>query len=122
MAEFLTPEWFDEAQTVLAGLAPAGAADVTVQYEVSSTPNGKVVFHGVVQGGRVVGLAPGAADQADVTVACSYEVAAGVIAGQRDPHGEYMTGGLKVDGAHALWLLDLHPLRQAALAALGPQS
>ena len=118
MPELLSSEWFDEAQRVLAELEATVSVDLTVRYEVSSTPHGKVAMNAVIAEGRIRELVSGPADQADVIVSCSFEVAADLLAGRRDPHREYMTGGLKVEGAYAVWLLDLHPLRQVALPAL----
>jgi putative sterol carrier protein len=118
VSEFLSPEWIAEASQVLAGLQPVDAVDVTVRYEISSTPHGKVLLQAVVADGRVVSLTSGTTDAAEVTVSCSYDLAVDLVAGRRDAHGEYMTGGLKVEGAHAVWMLSLDPLRRAALPAL----
>ncbi|MEZ5165215.1 MAG: SCP2 sterol-binding domain-containing protein [Acidimicrobiales bacterium] len=61
-----------------------------------------------------------AADGADVTVALPFADAVAVLTGETSAEAAYMRGALKVEGHHALWLLDLGPVRHAVYAIWRP--
>jgi len=115
----LSPEWFAAAAPALAGLDSAGPVDATVQYAVSKTPQGKVTFRAVIRGGVVTELSAGKAEAPDVVVSCSYEQFLDVLEGRKTPDVAFMDASWKVEGDHKRWLLDLRPVRVAALDVLG---
>jgi len=120
VSAFLSPEWFDEAGGVLAGLRSGDDSSASVQYVVSGSPGGKVVFHLDLAGGVFGSLVQGKAPEPDITLSCSYDTALSVLAGEQTPEVVFMTGALKVEGDHARWLLGLREARAAALGVLAP--
>lgn len=114
----LSPDWFEETAAVVSGLPPAAAVDATLQYAVSSTPEGKVTFHAVVEGGVVTELGLGKATDPDIVISCSYEQFLDVVEGRKTADVAFMDASWKVEGNHKRWLLDLRPVREAVLDAL----
>ena len=117
---FLSPAWFDAASAALADLPPVGDIDAVVQYVVSSTPDGKLTFHAVIDGGVVTELASGKAVEPTAVISCTYDAALDVAAGRKSADAAFMDASFKVEGDHKTWLLDLRDLRAAALEALAP--
>ena len=114
----LSTEWFATTAPLLGGLSSAGSVDAIMQYVVASTPEGKVTFHVVVAGGVVTELAPGKVDAPDVVVSCTYEQFLDVLEGRKTADVAFMDASWKVEGDHKRWLIDLRPVREAALEAL----
>lgn len=114
----LSPEWFAETAGLLAGLDAAGDVDATLQYAVSSAPDGKVTFHAVVEGGVVTELAVGKASEPDVLISCSYDQFLDVVEGRKSTDVAFMDASWKIEGDHKRWLIDLRPVRAAVLGAL----
>ncbi|MEM8705764.1 MAG: SCP2 sterol-binding domain-containing protein [Actinomycetota bacterium] len=114
----LSPEWFDAAAPALAALPSAGDASATVQYVVSSSPDGKVTFHAVIDGGVVTDFVLGKAADPDVVVSCKYDAFVDVVDGTSTADVAFMDASFKVEGDHKLWLIDLRDVRAAAYAAL----
>ena len=120
MSLFLSPEWFGEAESVLAGVQAGDELSACLQYIVSGSPDGKMIFHLEIAAGRIGSLHQGKAGEADITVSCSYDTALSMISGEQTADAVFMTGALKVEGDHALWLLGLRAIRDAAFEVLGP--
>ena len=118
MSAAFTPEWFDRVAPALAALPSAGDVDGVVQYVVSGTPEGKVTFHTVVEGGVVTDVASGKASGPTAVVSCSYDTALEILEGRRSPDAGFMDASLKVEGDHKAWLLDLRDVRAACLLAI----
>lgn len=118
MSDTFTPEWFDRIAPVLAALPSAGDIDAVVQYVVSSTPDGKVTFHAVIEGGVVTDVVAGKASDPTAIISAGYEAAVDVLEGRKTADAGFMDASLKVEGDHKTWLLDLRDVRAAALAAL----
>ncbi|MEM9468204.1 MAG: SCP2 sterol-binding domain-containing protein [Actinomycetota bacterium] len=118
MSDAFTPAWFDRVAPVLAALPSAGDIDAVVQYVVSSTPDGKVTFHAVIDGGVVTDLASGKAADPTAVISASYDAALDVLEGRKTPDAAFMDASFKVEGDHKTWLLDLRDLRASVLAAL----
>jgi len=117
---FLSAEWFEEAGSALSGLRSGDNSSASVQYVVSGSPDGKVVFHLDLTAGEFGSFGQGKADDPDIILSCSYDTALSVVSGDQTPEVVFMTGALKVEGDHALWLLGLRPAREAALQVLAP--
>ena len=118
MSDAFTPEWFDRVAPMLAALASAGDIDAVVQYVISSTPDGKVTFHAVIEAGVVTDLASGKAADPTAVISAGYEAALDLLEGRKTADTGFMDASLKVEGDHKTWLLDLRDVRSAALAAL----
>ena len=118
MSDAFTPEWFDRVAPVLAALPSAGDIDAVVQYVISSTPDGKVTFHVVIEGGVVTDVASGKASDPTAIISAGYEAALDVLEGRKTADAGFMDASLKVEGDHKTWLLDLRDVRDAALTAL----
>ena len=118
MSAMLSPEWFEAAAPVLAALPPAGDASATVQYAVSSSPDGKVTFHAVIDGGVVTEFAASKGTDPDVVVSCTYDAFTGVLDGTTTADAAFMDGSFKVEGDHKAWLIDLRDVRAAVFGAL----
>ncbi len=118
MSDAFTPEWFDRVAPALAALPSAGDIDAVVQYVISSTPDGKVTFHAVIEAGVVTDLASGKAADPTAVISAGYEAALDVLEGRKTADAGFMDASLKVEGDHKTWLLDLRDVRSAALAAL----
>ncbi len=119
MSVFLSPEWFEAAGGRLAELQPVPGISASVQYVISGGPDDKLTFHAEVVDGVIASLEQGKAADPDVTLSCSYDTALSVISGEQSPEVIFMSGALKVEGNHALWLMDLRETRGAALGVLG---
>lgn len=111
-------EWIDTTAATLAALPAADGGDLVVDYVVSGAPGGKVTLGVTVDGGRVVRLERGGSPDPDVVLSMSHDTAVAILAGTLSPDAGYMNGAVKVEGAHARWLLDLRAVRATALAAL----
>lgn len=122
MTDAFTPGWFDRVAAALAVLPSAGAVDAVVQYVVSSTPDGKVTFHAVIEGGVVTDVAAGKAADPTAVISCSYDSALAVLGGDKSADEAFMDASLKVEGDHKTWLLDLREVRAASLAAIADLS
>ncbi|MEO0494395.1 MAG: SCP2 sterol-binding domain-containing protein [Actinomycetota bacterium] len=118
MTAVLSPEWFDAAGPVLAGLAPAGDVSAVVQYAVSSAPDGKVTFHAVIDGGVVSAFATGKGTDPDVVISCNYDAFVDVLDGTKSADAAFMDASFKVEGDHKVWLIDLRDVRSSAFTAL----
>jgi len=111
-------EWIEAARGVLVDLPSLGEADAVVQYTITGGPDGRVVLGVVVERGRVTDLVSGRVANPDCKVSLSQEMSCGLLAGTVDTDYAFMTGGLKVEGDHALWLIGLREVRAAAIEAL----
>jgi putative sterol carrier protein len=120
---FLTEGWLEEAAAALAVLPDRPGVDADVQYVVSGAPGGKVQVRAAVRSGRITELAVGRHDDPDCTVTLSYADAVALFLGELGPEVAFMSGRVKVEGDHRVWLLDMRPMRGddamgAALSAL----
>lgn len=101
MAQLLSEEWMTGAAALGAGLPATPGVNLTFDVEVSGTPDGKVRCHAVFRDGRVVELAPGRADSADITLKSEYKDALALISGDLNPAAGFMRGQIKIDGSYA---------------------
>ena len=107
-----------EAGRLLGALEPVGATDATVHYVVSGTPDGKLQVGVEIAGGHVDSITEGKPTDPDIVVTLAYDVVCSLLEGEATADAAYMRGAVKVEGAHAVWLLELRDLRTAALEAL----
>ena len=100
MVRFLSPEWIDALDEAVRGDADLRAATsgvrLTVEQHVTD-PAGEVVYHVVVDDGRVA-VAPGTADHADVTFVQDRDTATAIGDGTATAQDAFMSGRLRVSG------------------------
>src|SRR5262249_55140863 len=101
MPRYLSPEWFDAAQTAARGNAALQAATagahVVVEHEVTGGPHGDGRLHVMVEDrkGEIVN-AP--ASNPTVTFVQDYETATLIGRGELSAQGAFLTGRLRVRG------------------------
>lgn len=118
--QLLDPDWLAAAAAALADLPESEGASAVVDYVVSGAPQGKLTIGVVVDNGRVTTVAQRKSAAPDIVVSAGYDVVSSILRGRISADVAYMNGTLKVDGAHARWMLDLRPVRRAAVEALAP--
>ncbi len=93
------PAWFDEVCAALGGPVPdLEPFDALVAVEVGGGPDGTVVEHWAVAGGRLAAGGPGAPDGADLACTVTATDLVAMHGGLLDPAVAFMQGRLKVTG------------------------
>ena len=113
-------EWTEAAAAAVAGRPPVAGLDAVVEYTVSGHPGGRVALTVTVSDGTVSEIALGRSPDPDVTVTLGYADAVAILSGELSSEAGYMNGAVKVEGDYRRWLLDLRPVRLAAIEALAP--
>jgi putative sterol carrier protein len=103
VAAFLTSEWVEQVEPLLADLGGLGDPGERVQIVVTGGPDGDVRL--------------GAADDPDLVLTTTTEVARELLDGTLDPNVAFMQGRLKTAGDNALLLRILPRTRSDAFAA-----
>jgi putative sterol carrier protein len=121
--KYLSPEWIDEYNAVLAKDDAVRAAlkgkNAAIQMVVSDAPQGEVRYWlRIADGTASAGL--GDADGADVTISQSYETSAQVNRGELDGTKAFTQGKVKITGKMLKMMQLRGPLAhvQAALATI----
>lgn len=113
-------EWIAAAADALALLPEAEGATAVIDYVVAGSPSGKATIGVTIADGRVTSITTGKSADPDLVISLKYDVALAVLRGELTADAAYMNGALKVEGAHARWMLDLREVRAAAIEALAP--
>ena len=118
-------EWTAAANEALAGLPAVGGGDAVIEYTISGRPVGRVILTVTLVDGAFSGIAVGKSDRSkpegpDIAISMSYPDAVAILSGELTGDSGYMSGAVKVEGDYPLWLLDLRPVRLAAVDALAP--
>ena len=113
-------EWIAAAGEVLAALPAVSGLDAVIAYTISGRLIGRVTLTVTLSDGAVAGIAVGKSKDPDIAISMSYCDAVGILSGQMTSDARYMSGALKVEGDYPRWLLDLRPVRLAAIEALAP--
>jgi putative sterol carrier protein len=111
-------DWLIAAGTALAGLPALAGVDAAIDYVISASPAGKTTIGVAVKDGQVTSIMSGKSASPDVVISLKYDVAVKLLTGEMSGDAAFMTGALKVEGAHERWMLDLRPSRLAAVDAL----
>jgi putative sterol carrier protein len=121
--KYLSPEWIDEYNAVLAKDDAVRAAlkgkNAAIQMVVSDAPQGEVRYWlRIADGTASAGL--GDADGADVTISQSYETSAQVNRGELDGQKAFTQGKVKITGKMLKMMQLRGPMAhvQAALSTL----
>lgn len=95
----LTQDWLDVQRQATEQLPERPGASATVEYRVSGTPEGELVFHTVLEDGRITWNALGAPPaDADFTVLVPYADYLDIVRGELDQNVGFMQGRVKVTG------------------------
>jgi putative sterol carrier protein len=111
-------DWLIAAGQALARLPALEGVDAAIDYVISASPAGKTTIGVTVENGRVTSIVPGKSADPDVVISMKYDAAVKLLTGEMSGDVAFMTGALKVEGAHERWMLDLRPSRVAAVDAL----
>ena len=111
MPAFLSQPWLDELKRLAAGQPERPGATAVVEYVVKGAPTGDVIYHWVVDDGKLVDarLGPVAGDAKDLTLTMTWADAQLIQRGELDEQAAYMQGKVKAEGDMAK-LLALLPI------------
>ena len=113
-ARFLSDDWFGLNLEAASGWPERPGVDCSANFEVTGAPDGKVRYHAVIRGGRLVEMASGKLADADVNIVYKYADAKTEVSGGDHPDLAYMTGRMKLEGDYARWVFGLRPLLDSA--------
>ena len=113
-------EWLGAAADALRALPEVEGADATIDYVVTGGPKGRTTITVDIEKGRFTAISIGRSADPDIVISLKYEDVPAIVTGAMSSDAGYMNGALKVEGAHARWMLDLRPVRLAAIEALAP--
>jgi putative sterol carrier protein len=106
--KLLTQEWLDVQTELGASLPERPGASATVQYTVTGAPGGDVVFHTVLENGRMVAGSLGPPVSADLAVIESYGDFVSILRDELDLEAAFMRGQVKItESGRLLTLLPL---------------
>ena len=109
-ARFLSDDWFGLNLEAASGWPERPGVDCSANFEVTGAPDGKVRYHAVIRGGRLVEMTSGKLADADVNIIYKYADAKAEVSGGDHPDLAYMTGRMKLEGDYARWVFGLRPL------------
>ncbi len=118
--EIFDEEWIAAASEALSGLPVLPRLEAVVEYTISGCPGGRVVLTVAVRDGTVSEIAVGRSTDPDIAISLGYDDAVAILSGELTSDAGYMSGAVKVEGDYPRWLLDLRPVRLAAVEALAP--
>jgi putative sterol carrier protein len=94
----LTQAWLDVQREATADLPERPGASARIEYKVTGGPDGDVVFHTVMEHGRITDNALGSDPDADFSVLLSHDDFVAVVRGELDQNVGFMQGRVKVTG------------------------
>ena len=94
----LSQAWLDLQREATGALPARPGAGACIEYRVTGGPDGEVVFHSVMEDGRLVANELGPADEPDFTVLLSHGDFVEVVRGELDQTVGFMQGRVKVTG------------------------
>lgn len=96
--ELLTQDWLDVQREATTSLPVRPGASARIEYRVTGGPGGEVVFHTVLEDGRIVANELGEDPDADFTVLVQHADYVDVVRGELDQNVGFMQGRIKVTG------------------------
>lgn len=122
MIQYLSDEWLRAANEAVAASAElckaAEGQDVTIAYEVTGTPSGKVNY-GIVFRDGAASVTAGVQKDSPTSFSLDYETAAQIARGELSAQAAFMQGRLKVGGDVTV-LINQYRLIDGLEDALGP--
>ncbi|MFP5321949.1 MAG: SCP2 sterol-binding domain-containing protein [Acidimicrobiia bacterium] len=94
----LSQGWLDLQRELTADLPERPGASATIEYRIAGGPDGEVVFHTVLEDGRIATNQLGAVDDPDFTVLMPHAEFVDVVRGELDQNVGFMQGRVKVTG------------------------
>ena len=94
----LSQAWLDLQREATVELPVRPGASACIEYRVTGGPDGDVVFHTVLDDGRIAANQLGPAEDPDFTVALTHAEFVDVVRGELDPKVGFMQGRVKVIG------------------------
>lgn len=109
MAKYLTQEWHDTAKALAQSFPERPGATARMVYVVSGSPDGEIVYHQIIENGKVVEQGLGPCENAEMTMTVTWDDAVKMQQGELDANAAFMQGRMKVAGNMAK-LMALMPL------------
>ncbi len=109
MTKYLTQEWLDETRGMAQDQPTRPGASARMQYVVSGGPEGTIEYWWKLEDGTLLESGLGKIDDADFTLALSYDDSVKVARGELDANAAFMQGRMKVTGNMGK-LMQLMPL------------
>jgi hypothetical protein len=103
VTDWLSDEWLDAAQAGLSSVQ-FPELDARIQFEVTDVRGGDQLVHAILQGGGLVGLAPGRLEDAGLTLTVAVADARALCEGTLQPSVAFMQGRMKVAGSMGVLL------------------
>jgi putative sterol carrier protein len=111
--QFLSQEWLDLQAKYAQELPERSGVSARLQYKVTGAPDGDVMFHTVIEDGRIVENTLGEDSDTEFAMTLGYKDFARTAKGELDANALFMRGTLKVVGSTRT-LLALMPLTQSS--------
>ena len=112
MAKYLTQEWLDLQRELAQDFPERPGATARMQYVVTGTPDGDVSYVTVIDDGKMVENVLGTDNEAEFTLASTYDDSVKILQGELDANAAFMQGRIKVTGNMGK-LMSLMPLTQS---------
>jgi putative sterol carrier protein len=112
MAKYLTQEWLDLQRELAQEFPERPGATARMQYRVTGGPDGDVVYHQVIEDGKMLESQLGEDPETEFTISQTYDDSVKILKGELDANAAFMQGKMKVDGNMGK-LMSLMPLTQS---------
>lgn len=109
MAKYLTQEWLDLQKELAQEFPERPGATARMQYRVTGGPDGDVVYHQVIEDGKMLESQLGEDPETEFTISQTYDDSVKILKGELDANAAFMQGRMKVTGDLAK-LMSLMPL------------
>ncbi len=109
MAKYLSQEWHDKAKELAQTFPERAGATARMAYVVSGSPDGEIVYHQIIENGKVLEQGVGMCENPEITMTVTWDDSVKVQKGELDANAAFMQGRMKVAGNMAK-LMALMPL------------
>jgi putative sterol carrier protein len=98
MAQYLSQEYLDEFVKLAADQPERPGASVKIQYKVTDSPTGDILYYWIIDDGKVLDAKLGTISDSDFMLTSSYDDAVKVQKGEMEAQAAFMQGKMKVAG------------------------
>ncbi|MGH9164151.1 MAG: SCP2 sterol-binding domain-containing protein [Acidimicrobiales bacterium] len=98
MAKWLSQEWHEETKRLAETQPERPGASARLQYVITGGPDGEVRYYWVLENGKLLDVALGDLDDAEITLTQSHADAMKIQQGELDANAAFMQGRVKVTG------------------------
>ena len=109
MAKYLSQEWHDKAKELAQTFPERAGATARMAYVVTASPEGEIVYHQIIENGKVLEQGVGMCENPEITMTVTWDDSVKVQKGELDANSAFMQGRMKVAGNMAK-LMALMPL------------